>query len=289
MDSERFYRLGAFPDTHARMSRYNQEALPLACAAVADLDLDDGREAITHLIVVSCTGFVAPGLDFQLAQVLGLAPSVERTVVGFMGCSAALPGLKLAYHAVRSNPRARILLVALELCTLHLQESKSLDELLSFLLFGDGCAAALVTAEAQGAGIVGFSALPLPGTSELLTWRIGSLGFEMHLSGKVPSTICRNLPPALPALLADVGKSDVALWAVHPGGRTVLDAALKALEIENEALAYSRDVLRDFGNMSSAGVLFVLAKMIASRTRGMGCAMAFGPGITVEAMRFLMQ
>jgi predicted naringenin-chalcone synthase len=289
IDEEGFYRFGAFPDTAQRMVRYDREALPLALRAVADLGLGAEAAGITHLIVASCTGFAAPGLDLQLAAVLGLSPGVERTIVGFMGCSAALPALKLARHIVRSEPEARVLVVALELCTLHFQESDALDKVLSFLLFSDGCAAALVTAEPGGFEIGGFGATVLPDTAGQLTWQIGSQGFEMHLAGQVPSAVMRHLPGALPVLLGGVARNEIGLWAIHPGGRTILDAAERALECPPGSLAFSRRVLRDYGNLSSAAVLFVLREMMDDLAAGPGCAMAFGPGLTIEAMNFCLK
>lgn len=297
VDDGGFYRRGAFPDTAARMSRYDREALPLALSAVRDLALSEPeRSGITHLIVASCTGFVAPGLDLQLAAALGLATDIERTCVGFMGCYASLPALKLARHIVRSEPSSRVLVVALELCTLHLQESGSIDELLSFLLFADGCAAALVTAEPTGIEVQAFAAAVLPETDRHITWRIGASGFDMHLSGQVPGAILRHLPRMLPDLLPGSGRQDIAVWAVHPGGRSVLDAVDEGLELDAGALAHSRRILRDYGNMSSGTILFVLRDILDARARGLdgqargpGCAMAFGPGVAVETMTFAVQ
>lgn len=286
LDAEGFYRRGRFPDTGRRMDRYDSEALPLAGRALANLDVGRERERITHLIVASCTGFVAPGLDLQLVAHLGLAPTVERTLVGFMGCSAAIPALKLAQHAVRSDRDARVLVVALELCSLHLQESSQLDEILSFLLFADGCAAAVVSGEPGGIEMIDFSSAILPGTSDYITWRLGAAGFEMRLSGQVPSAIQGQLPRALPSLLSGMERQNVTLWAIHPGGRTILDAVEKGLGTPPDSLSCSRRILRDYGNMSSATVLFVLREMIDRGAAGQGCAMAFGPGIAVEAMTF---
>jgi predicted naringenin-chalcone synthase len=289
VDGDGFYRPGAFPDTAQRMARYDREALPLALSAVGDLGDDAALDGVTHLIVASCTGFVAPGLDLQLAARLGLAPDVERTSVGFMGCYAALPALKLARHVVRSEPGARVLVVAIEFCTLHLQESASLDELLSFLIFADGCAAALVSAEPEGIELRAFTTAILPDTGGHITWRIGAEGFDMHLSGQVPAAILQHLPRNLPALLPGTGRQDIGVWAVHPGGRTVLDAVEQGLELAPDALSYSRRVLRDYGNMSSGTILFVLRDILDARAEGPGCAMAFGPGIAVETMTFALQ
>lgn len=288
IDAEGFYRRGAFPDTARRMARYDREALPLALSAVADLG-DGALGGVSHLIVASCTGFMAPGLDLQLAARLGLAPDVERTSVGFMGCYAALPALKLARHIVRSEPRARVLVVAIELCTLHLHESASLDELLSFLIFGDGCAAAIVSAEPQGLAVNAFATAVLRETAGHITWRIGAAGFDMHLSGQVPAAILQHLPSQLPTLLPGTGRQEIGVWAVHPGGRTVLDAVEHGLELAPNALSQSRRILRDYGNMSSGTILFVLRDILAARAEGPGCAMAFGPGIAVEAMTFAVQ
>lgn len=285
LDGEGFYRRGRFPDTAQRMARYDREALALARRAVANLGLDFEADEITHLIVASCTGFAAPGLDLQLAAQLGLAPTVERTIVGFMGCSAAIPALKLAWHIVRSDENARVLVVAVELCSLHMQESGRLEELLAFLHFADGCAAAVVSSRPFGIAIEGFGSAVLPETADHITWRVGAQGFEMHLSGQVPGAILQHLrgrPPFLPG--GDRGAD--ALWAIHPGGRTVLDAVEAGLDLPPDALSWSRRILRDYGNMSSATVLFVLREMIDGGAAGPGCAMAFGPGIAVETMTF---
>jgi alpha-pyrone synthase len=289
LDAEGFYRRGGFPDTAQRMARYDREALPLACRAVADLGFDFEADEITHLIVVSCTGFAAPGLDLQLAAQIGLAATVERTNVGFMGCSAAIPALKLARHIVRSDAAARVLVVAVELCSLHLQESDDLEELLSCLHFADGCAAAVVSARPFGIAIEGFGSTVLPQTADHITWRIGARGFEMRLSGQVPGAILRHLrerPAILPEDRDDVAPDDIALWAIHPGGRTVLDAVEAGLALPPDSLSCSRRVLRDYGNMSSASVLFVLREIMECGAAGPGCAMAFGPGLAVETMRF---
>lgn len=286
VDDGGFYRRGAFPDTARRMARYEREALPLALSAIEDLGPDARLGDVTHLIVASCTGFVAPGLDLQLIDRLGLNRNIERTSVGFMGCYAALPALKLARHVVRSELKARVLVVALELCTLHLQESANIDELLSFLLFADGCAAAIVSAEPMGFEVQAFTTTILPDTGDHITWRIGTGGFDMHLSGQVPAAILQNLPRNLPALLPGTGRQDIGVWAVHPGGRTVLDAVEQSLELAPEALSHSRRVLRDFGNMSSGTILFVLRDILGAGAEGRGCAMGFGPGIAVETMTF---
>jgi alpha-pyrone synthase len=284
LDDAGLYRDGAFADTAARMRVYEERAADLAFAAVLDLEEDLG--GITHLVVVSCTGFAAPGLDLALIERLALDPGIERTTVGFMGCYAAMNALRLGRHIVRSEPEARVLIVCLELCTLHLQETSDLEEVLSFLIFADGGAAALVSAEPRGILLQTSATALAPEAADKITWRVGSGGFDMKLSGDVPATVGRILPQHLPAMLNGRAPSEIALWAVHPGGRSVLDAVARSLELAPEELAHSREVLRRFGNMSSATVLFVLREMIASGARGPGCAMAFGPGLAIESLLF---
>jgi len=287
INAHEFYRTGAFPDTAARMRVFEQYSPALAQAAIDKLDLGPDRERITHLLITCCTGFSAPGLDFEIIERCKLPSSVERTMIGFMGCYAAINALKLARHIVRSEPESRVLVLNLELCTLHLQETKEIEEVLSFLLFGDGCAVALVTSEPQGIALDRFRAVVVPNTGNLITWNIGDFGFDMVLSGQVPSTIHDALRASAGEILdgADVGAID--LWAVHPGGRTVLDAVERAFALAPDALAASRDILRRYGNMSSGTVMFVLESMLRNAVNGAkGCAMAFGPGLTAETMLF---
>ncbi|WP_372620883.1 type III polyketide synthase [Falsiroseomonas sp.] len=283
-----FYRAGAaFPSTRTRMARYEQEAPTLADAAFARLGLEAEAPRVTHLVLATCTGFVAPGLDRRLVERHGLPRHVERSMVGFMGCQAAINALKLAWHIVRSEPRARVLVCCLELCTLHLQDTDALEQLLCFLLFADGCAAAIVSAEPTGLRVEGFRSVVIPEAGEMITWRIGDDGFDMTLSGMVPFTLAHALPDWQAEMLDGASAAEVDLWAVHPGGRTILDAVEHGLALRQGALAESRAVLRDYGNMSSATVMFVLAAMLRNAApRQRGCALAFGPGLSAEAMRF---
>jgi predicted naringenin-chalcone synthase len=270
------------------MEAYERFAPQLAENALDRLALNEAeRRSVTHVIVTSCTGLYAPGLDFDIMRHLGLSPSVERTMIGFMGCYAAINALKAAHYIVRSEPQAKVLMMNLELCTLHLQQTENIEQLLSFLLFADGCAACLIGAEPQGLAIDSFLAVNLPQTSGLITWKIRDGGFDMHLSGQVPGEIRRGLKDVSREVLRGKGSADVDLWAVHPGGRTVLDAVEHAMELPEDALRFSRSVLARFGNMSSATVMFVLADVLAQAQAGQqGCAMSFGPGVTAETMLF---
>ncbi|MGH9600696.1 MAG: type III polyketide synthase, partial [Terracidiphilus sp.] len=287
-DAEGIYARGSFPQTTRRMEAFERFAPQLARSALDKLALsEEERRAVTHVIVTSCTGLYAPGLDFEVVDHLRLRPSVERTMIGFMGCYAAINALKAAHHIVRSEPEARVLILSLELCTLHMQETEKLEQLLSFLLFADGCAAFMVSALPAGLAIDNFLALTIPATNDLITWRIRELGFDMQLSGRVPA----ELRGALAALGRQITRGEdplsIDLWAVHPGGRSILDAVEQGLGLPAEALRHSRGVLAEFGNMSSATVGFVLERIMRSARAGQrGCAMSFGPGVTAETMLF---
>jgi predicted naringenin-chalcone synthase len=287
MAVERVYTPGAFPSTGRRMQLFEKLAPVLVMETVAKLELGASAARITHVIVTSCTGMVAPGLDLLLVERLGLSPSVERTMVGFMGCFAAINALKLARHIVRSAPESHVLVVNLELCSLHLQETPELEQLLSFLVFGDGCAACIVSAEPEGLALDRFHAALLPGTRDLITWKIRDLGFDMFLSGGVPGAISQGLGGAREQILDGAPADAIDRWAVHPGGRSVLDSVERGLGLASDALAASRSVLKRFGNMSSATVMFVLESVLGDASKGeRGCAMSFGPGLTAETMLF---
>jgi alpha-pyrone synthase len=283
-DAHAVYRPGNFPGTARRMELFEQSAPVLMKKAVDRLELNEKEASgVTHVLVTCCTGLYAPGLDFEIVDHLELSAGVERTMVGFMGCYAAINALKLARHIVRSDPNAGVLMVNLELCTLHFQETQELEQVLSFLVFADGAAASLITAREQGLALDSFKAVMVPGSRGLITWKIRGLGFDMLLSGKVPAELCRALHEG--ELMAE--RDDIDLWAVHPGGRSILDAVEKGLELPVDALTASREVLSCFGNMSSATVMFVLQRVMQQAQPGQrGCAMSFGPGLTAETMRF---
>ncbi len=282
LDGDNFYQKDNFPDTAARMQFYEQHAFSLATMALDQLDLED----VTHLIITSCTGFYAPGLDLQIIQHYGLPSTTERSIIGFMGCYAAINALKLAYHITRSTPAAKVAVINLELCTLHLQDTADLESVLSFLIFADGCAASIISAKPQGLKLQSFYAALLPDSAQHITWHIGQAGFNMVLSGQVPPTITKNLPAILPDILHGHLQAEITHWAIHPGGRSILDAIAENLDLPPAALDHSRAVLREYGNMSSATLMFVLQRILAEGKTGLGCAMAFGPGITLESMMF---
>jgi predicted naringenin-chalcone synthase len=281
---------GAWPGTGERMRAYEREAPMLAERAVEALKAKIAPGTITHLVLASCTGFAAPGVDQLLAARIGLSPSVERLLVGYMGCYAAVAALRSARHIVRSEPGARVLVICVELSSLHLQAANAVEPLLALLQFGDGAAAALVTAEPNGMALGQPFATTLAGTQGLIRWQIGDHGFAMHLSGEVPGAIAAMLgDPASRAALLPVAADAVDGWAVHAGGRSILDAVEHALELDPQMLADSRAVLAAYGNMSSATLMFVLERMLKAppeRRPRQGVALAFGPGVAAEGLLF---
>ena len=288
-DAEDLYATGNFPGTARRMEAFEKFAPQLAACALNKLSLSlEERKAVTHVIVTSCTGLYAPGLDYDIVNHLGLNPSVERTMIGFMGCYAAINALKSAHHIVRSEPGSVVLILSLELCTLHLQETQNLEQMLSFLLFADGCAACLVSARPTGLGIDSFLALRIPETSHLITWKIRELGFDMHLSGQVPGEISRAMKEIGRHITR--GKDPLQYRSLgRASRRSNRSRCCRKRPWTSSRLlsAHSRDILARFGNMSSATVMFVLENVLRAAASGQrGCAMSFGPGVTAETMLF---
>lgn len=284
LDPGSFYNAGASPGTAERMRRYGEAAPDLAMQAIRDLpDL----EGITHFVLASCTGFMAPGLDQVIARKLGLSPMVERSVIGFMGCYAGITALRSAAHLVRSDPSAKVLVLSVELCTLHMQHTGNIEALLAMSQFADGAAAAIVSGTGAGLALGQGLSMTLEESHELITWNITDTGFAMHLSGAVPARFGDALgDPALRAQIAgggDLGAIDG--WAVHPGGRSVLDAVERGLDLAPDKLAASRNILQSYGNMSSATVMFVLREFLLTRP-ATGIALAFGPGLALEGLHF---
>jgi predicted naringenin-chalcone synthase len=283
------------PSTHER-NRYYAE-----CAR--EMVVDAGRNAIenapdftandiTHVITVSCTGFYNPGPDFDLIQGLGLSKATERYNIGFMGCYAAFPALRMADQFCKSDPGATVLIVCLELCSLHLQFREEADSLLANSLFADGAAAIVVSARPPSPhhpvfSIESFSSALAPEGENDMAWEIGDHGFDIRLSTYVPNIIAGNINRILENVFQNspYRPDDIGTWAVHPGGRSILDKVANALQLDPEKLEDSRHVLRNFGNMSSVTILFVLHRILSRsdiEEPHPVCAMAFGPGLTIE-------
>lgn len=282
-----FYQWGNFPSTEVRMRAYQKEALPLACRALEPLLKENSPQTITHLILTSCTGFYAPGLDIEIIHEFNLNRSIERNIIGYMGCYAAITALRSAYHIVRSNPKAKVLMLNLELCTLHWREKASLDQVLSHLLFADGCAASLISAETRGFSLERFFTAFLPDSLDHMRWTIGDDGFYMTLDSRIPNELKHAIKSHSQKILHEKNKKDFNLWAIHPGGSAILDAVQEGFDLEDSALKDSREVLKQFGNMSSPTVMFVLKRLLENPNAfGWGSAIAFGPGLTLESFIF---
>jgi predicted naringenin-chalcone synthase len=247
---------------------------------------------VTHVVTVSCTGFYNPGPDYHIVRELGMSDATQRYHLGFMGCYAAFPALRMAAQFCAADPSAVVLVMCLELCSLHLQLNGSEDNLLANSLFADGAGAAVVSAREPGPGtpayrLDGFRSALVPAGEQDMTWRIGDQGFDIALSSYVPKLIGSNILELVgPALAAGgLSLSDIDTWAVHPGGKSIVDQVQRTLGLSADQVCVSREVLRRCGNMSSATILFVLEEIL-KRPSGKGrervCAVAFGPGLTVE-------
>jgi predicted naringenin-chalcone synthase len=278
------------PTIGQRMREYHQTAGPLALQA-ARAALTQSRvdpEEITHVVTVSCTGFTAPGVDIELIRGLGLPPSTQRTHVGFMGCHGALNGLRVAAAFTGADPAARVLCCAVELCGLHYFYGWDPQKIVANAIFADGAAAVIgVSAAKAPAGswhLTASGTYLLPNSLDAMTWTIQDHGFEMTLSKQVPQLIGKYLRPWLSAWLQQQGVNinDVGSWAIHPGGPRIVAAVEEALNLPRSATATAWEVFRDFGNMSSPTVLFIIDKLRQARAPRPCVAIGFGPGLTAE-------
>lgn len=299
VDRQTFYevacsRLDRGPSTAARMGRYETEAPVLAENACREVLTRTAVEAesIDHLVTVSCSGFNSPGFDLALYERLGLNPNASRTHVGFMGCHGALNGLRVASALARSQPGANVLVCAVELCSLHHQYTDDPQQIVANSLFADGAAAAIVRAQSptdsvktQGWQLRANGSYVIPGTADAMSWRIGDHGFTMTLSAQVPEIIKTQLKPWLEQWLAqqDLSVSQVRTWAIHPGGPRIVSATASALGLTPQTVQTSLDVLNEYGNMSSPTILFILQRLLDQGSPGPCVALAFGPGLVVEA------
>jgi len=276
--------------TQARNEIFIAEADRLATRACAGLLAEPGLAAkITHLITVSCTGFSIPGFGTEVIKQFELPAAVEQYHLGFMGCAASFPALKLARHICRADPDARVLIVAVELCSLHLRKSREADVIVANSLFADGAAAALVSARKDedhrpGLLLRDFRSRTFPQHEGTMAWKIGESGFDLSLSAYLPAVIEGNIGPIMEEIIGEarIEREKIGLWAVHPGGRAILDKFESALRLGPSALEHSRAVLRDNGNMSSVSILFVLKKILEAPAAGVVCAAGFGPGLVIE-------
>lgn len=285
-----------FPSTAERMRAYQKYALPLALEAINNClnSLDNfDKHTITHLITVSCTGMYAPGLDIDIALALDLRTDLNRTGINFMGCYGVFNGLKVADAICRSNPHATVLLVSVELCTLHFQKSNALQNMISSAIFADGAGALLIqnsNKHKKSLQLVDFHCDIIPNTKNEMAWQIGNSGFDMILTAYVSDAIREGIAEFMKNLLnrQKIGTSDIALYAIHPGGTKILQACEEALGIHKTQNRYAHDILENYGNMSSATIIFVLKALWDELHEAdhdkhiFSCA--FGPGLTLESM-----
>jgi predicted naringenin-chalcone synthase len=307
---------GDDPTTAERLRVFAGEA-PLLAERAARIALHSAGVApahVSHLLFVTCTGFAAPGPDQDLVECLGLPLSVRRVQIGFQGCSAGVVALRTAAEIIRGNPSAIVLVVSVELSSLHFQRDLDDESLRGHALFADGAGAALVGHRRAGPaghartpekGLEGLHnlardggrldgrqfasvrldearSLILPSGCDEMTWRVADTGFRMRLTNRIPGELSR----ALPSIVGGFGAKPFRHWAVHPGGPAILDAVARSLLLPQGVLAPSREVLREFGNMSSATIFFVMERIVASGAAGPGLALAFGPGLTSDALAF---
>jgi predicted naringenin-chalcone synthase len=283
--------LEPFPTLEQRMAWYHKYAAPLSVDAIrCCINNKIHPSKVTHLITVSCTGMAAPGLDLQIMELMDLPKNIFRTSINFMGCYAAVHALKLADAICESEKESKVLIVCTELCTLHFQREPTMDNIASSLLFGDGSAAVLVTADAhpaRGIHLSSFYSEVVPKGKKDMAWELSSTGFLMTLSGYIPDLIEEDFERLVTTALQknNLRQSDITHWCIHPGGKKILEAIHDSLHFSNGRLDRSYDVLKEYGNMSSATIFFVLEKIMNDLKHdqsGTIFGAAFGPGLTME-------
>jgi predicted naringenin-chalcone synthase len=286
---------GKGPTTEARMQRYEEDVLPLAIESVTKALSDSKLDpcAISHLVTVSCTGFAAPGFDLGLIGQIPLQPGTHRTHVGFMGCHGMMNGMRVARAFVEADPDAIVLLCGSELCSLHFQYGWESDNIVANSLFADGAAAMIFAAPETLSGLnlnlVANDSYVIPGSADYMTWKIQDHGFAMTLAAELPLLVSKELPAWINSWLKTYSLStpDIGSWAVHPGGKRILDAVENSLGLDSVSLKASRKILSEYGNMSSPTVLFILQELLATELSLPLVMLGFGPGVTIEAALFV--
>lgn len=298
---EKFYsQNGSYisPGTKNRMDEYEKWAKLLSKSAVEKIikKTNFRPEELNKIITISCTGFFAPGIDYFLINEFQFPLEIKRMNIGFMGCAASLIGMESVLQALKGSTDSNTLLVSVELCSLHLQTEPSRDNILANLIFADGCAAALFSNSPRYTregklDLIRTESILFKDSSKYMGWKIGNTGFEMLLSSDLPRIILNEAVPALKSLLDRMGfeAGSIKHWALHPGGRAILDSLQSGLQLTDEQLAPSRSVLQNFGNLSSVSILYVLKEIMNRGEVKKGeicCAVAFGPGLTMETALF---
>lgn len=269
------------PGMGVRNALFDTAAEDLIRRAVGSLPLES-REDIGALVTVSCTHASSPGLERHLFEHFDLSPAIQRWNLGFMGCSAGLAALRLVHALVPGEQRA--LICTCELSSLHFQYSDAVDQITANLLFADGAAAVLVGPQRSAVAVLDCRCVHLPAAADQMVWFADDHGLRLNLSRELPRTLAAHLPAAVDEILAHnrCARQAVDHWLVHPGGPQILDAVESALALDPDALADSRGVLHDYGNMSSSTIFFILQRLVERREGGLCVALAFGPGLTIE-------
>lgn len=284
------------PDTKTRMMVYEKWAVDLSVNAVSKLidrnNVDPGT--IKKIITISCTGFFAPGLDYEIINHFNLPANIKREHIGFMGCAASLVGVNSVWDSL-NNSGSDVLLISVELCSLHLQTEISRDNILANMIFADGAAAAYFSKNnfnsKRKLDIIHTSSVLFHDSAKYMGWKIGNHGFEMLLSSELPKIILNTAAPEIIKILKSKGYevNDIKHWALHPGGRAILDSLQNGLHLSDQQLIPSRNTLSNFGNLSSVSILFVIKYIMENselRKDDLCCAVAFGPGLTMELVIF---
>lgn len=281
--------LEPFPTLEWRMQWFQQHAAALSIEAIHDCLGEVSGQNITHLLTVSCTGMSAPGLDLEIMELLALPPTIHRSSVNFMGCYAAIHAMRMADAFCRADANAKVLIVCTELCTLHFQKEPSIDNITSSMLFSDGAAAMLITGDSEETGLHidhFYSKVAMKGKADM-AWQLSSTGFQMTLSGYVADLIGEDFNGLVSDALHTAGlkQEQVTDWCIHPGGKKILEAVHESLGFTNGQLDNCYEVLKQYGNMSSATVVFVLKRIMESmeaNSQHKIFGAAFGPGLTME-------
>ncbi|MEQ8909851.1 MAG: type III polyketide synthase [Vicingaceae bacterium] len=277
------------PKVELRMQLYQKHAKSLCKSAIKKLLAEDELATISHLITVSCTGLSAPGLELQLKEDLPFSDALETHGVNFIGCYAFFPALKMARAFCAQDGNAKVLIVAVELCTLHFQNQETDDHLLSNSLFADGAAACLVEGEETyrkhnkpALSVQNMAQLHLPNGKQDMAWDIHSSGFLMKLSSYIPNLVDHGIKQLIQKL-NQKQQHQIDQWAIHPGGRKILEVCQKELQLSDDDLSASYEVLRGYGNLSAPTIMFVLHELWQKAEKGKQVfACGFGPGLTLD-------
>lgn len=285
------------PTTAERMERFKAASVPLAIQAVQEAMEDAGLSpaSITHLIAVSCTGMFLPGLDTAVVRGCGLRGEVQRIPLQYLGCAAGMTAIRYAKQIAEAQPNHKVLVVCVELCTLHVQPSADREDLFAAAFFGDGASACVIggsESRSRPQFILGAaqSALLPESTAGEMAWDVGDTGFRLYLSPRIPELLRLYVPPLMERFWSENEDGQPEFWAIHPGGKGIVDAVQTAFGLTEQDTAESRSVLQRYGNMSSATILFVLKELkkkllAAGSDRKRGLAMAFGPGLQAELLQ----